>query len=193
MWRDVPGFSDYLVSNKGRVKSKSRKLYNHADQSAFYISKPKILKPNVLAKGYLQVYIKKENKRLCLQVHRLVAMAFLDNLNNYPQVNHINCEKWDNRVENLEWCNNSMNQIHAWRNGLQKVSGRAGRPKRKVAQFSLDGKLVKVWDSIAECARAFGNKRNASLLKVINHYRNCLTFHGYKFDYYDRIQQRQST
>ena len=96
--------------------------------------------------------------------------------------------KADNRVENLEWCNNSMNQLHAWRIGLQVVSGKAGKPKRKIVQYSKEGKVIKVWDSITECAHAFGDKRTCALQKVLHHLAHYNTYHGYKFEYYGKIQ-----
>lgn len=62
------------------------------------------------------------NKQKQLAVHRLVAKAFISNPNNLPQINHIDGNKNNNRVSNLEWCNNSYNQLHAWRNNLKDVS-----------------------------------------------------------------------
>jgi len=75
----------------------------------------KLLKGHINKKGYTKVYF---NKKL-ISLHRLVALTFIPNPNNYPQVNHKNGIKSDNRVENLEWCNNSMNQIHAYFIGLK--------------------------------------------------------------------------
>ena len=68
----------------------------------------KFLKPYKITKGYLAVSLYKKDYR----VHQLVANAFIPNPNNLPQVNHINDNKTDNRVENLEWCNNRQNITH---------------------------------------------------------------------------------
>ena len=100
-WRDIKGYEGkYQVSNLGRVKSRH-----------------KILKPNNV-KGYLYVYPSKNSKKEALKVHRLVAEAFIDNPENKPEVNHIDGNKENNRVENLEWCTKSENMQHAIKTGL---------------------------------------------------------------------------
>ena len=80
-------------------------------------------------------------------IHRLVALAFIPNPSNYDQVNHIDCDKLNNNVNNLEWCNNSMNQLHAYKNGLQDRSKYyAGRPRREVEQIDKDtGEVLRIF------------------------------------------------
>lgn len=183
IWKDIPGFEGlYQVSNLGRVKSLPRQIWNG---KGYFISKEKILHPNTLAKGYFQVELKKNKQRCSLQVHRLVAMTFIKNPNpeDLIQVNHLNGNKQDNRVENLEWSNNSLNQKHAWATGLQKVSGKAGRPKRPVVITKGNQKLV--FDSIAETARFFGLKKNTNLIKVLKKRPSYNTIKGYKAEYYE--------
>lgn len=180
VWVDTTVSKDYQISNKGRVRTKSRLIYNG---KGYYKSVERIMQPNVLTKGYLQVPLTINGKKKMMQVHRLVALAFIPNAENYPQVNHINCVKCDNRVENLEWCNNSQNQKHAYQTGLQVVTGRAGKPKRKIAQYSKDGVLIREWESIAECVRYFGCKKSVNLINVLKHKEHYNTFHGYKFEY----------
>lgn len=67
--------------------------------------------------GYLTVGIKRKAKKL----HRLLAEAFIDNPNNYPIINHIDGNKLNNNLDNLEWCNHSYNNQHAWDTGLRKI------------------------------------------------------------------------
>lgn len=185
IWKEIPGYEGlYQVSNLGRVKSLSRDIWNG---KAFFTSKEKILKPNILAKGYLQVELKKDKKRHPSQVHRLVALAFVNNPNvEYNQVNHINGQKQDNRADNLEWCNNSLNQLHAWSTGLQKVSGRAGKPKRKVV-LTKDGESI-IFESVSKALEFLRIKSNANMQKVLHKVKHYNTIKGYKAEYYESVQ-----
>lgn len=182
IWKDVPNYEGYYqVSNLGNVKSLSRIISNGTGK---VITKEKYLVPNVLAKGYLQVTFYKNRIRKCYQVHRLVALIFLDNPNNYPQINHINGNKKDNRVENLEWCDNSMNQIHAWKIGLQKPHHcGGGAPKKKVALLDSNGDIERVFDSIREASIFMGCKTPANLSHLLNGKGKLKTIYGRKFKF----------
>lgn len=80
--------------------------------------KGKLLKPRIDKYGYKTIVLTKNGTRKSYTVHRLVAMAFIDNPDNKPQVNHIDGNKLNNKADNLEWCSNKENQIHKWKTGL---------------------------------------------------------------------------
>ena len=175
IWKKLKNYPGYSVSDTGVVRSDQRKIWNGR---GWYESREIILRPNRLSKGYLQVDLKVDKRRHPRQVHRLVAEAFIPNPNNYPQVNHINGIKDDNRVENLEWCDNSMNQLHAYKTGLQ-VGHNTWGGKRKGVSVGLvgdDGNIEVVFGSLAETARYFGEKTGAN----VGHYfkGELKSFHG---------------
>jgi len=98
VWKDVVGYEGiYQVSDLGRVKSFTKK-YNG-----------KFLKENTEFKGYKTVTFYKNLKRKTFKIHRLVAIAFIDNYEELPQVNHKDENKGNNTLENLEWCDNQYN------------------------------------------------------------------------------------
>lgn len=120
VWKDIQDYEGYYqVSNLGRVKSLDRYIYNYRGGKA--LRKGIILKLGDNGKGYLILDLMKEGKRQSVKVHRLVAKAFIPNPNNKPQTNHIDGIKTNNYYMNLEWCTQSENTIHSYKNGLQKI------------------------------------------------------------------------
>ena len=116
IWKDVAGFENmYAVSNFGRVKSKSRKVWNH---TGYWVRPEKILKPQISDRGYLKVRIGMNETKCTRRVHRLVAEAFIPKPNDTYEVNHIDGNKLNNRVDNLEWVSKSDNLKHAVKLGL---------------------------------------------------------------------------
>ena len=146
VWRDVKGYEGlYQVSNMGRVKSLGRK-----DRFGRVI-KERILEPAATHNGYLRVGLHVDGKRKMLRVHRLVCEAFHENPDNKSEVNHVNENKTDNRACNLEWSTRTENCNHGSRN--ERVAKALSKP---IGQFSLDGKLIKVWQSACEARRQTG-------------------------------------
>lgn len=112
VWRDILGYENkYQVSNYGNIKS----------LNFLHTKKPKIMKVNYFRTGYAYVELHKNGISKKHSIHRLVAIAFIDKDKERPFTNHKNGIKSDNNVENLEWCNRSENQLHAFRNGLQET------------------------------------------------------------------------
>ena len=163
VWKDIKGYEGlYQVSNIGRVKSLTRTNCR----------KENILKQTNRGNGYYCVSLSKNNIVKTFCVHRLVAEAFIPNPNNFPCVNHINEDKLDNRVENLEFCtiqyNSSygsvcqrLSQIHTNRTDMSKP----------VLQYDLEGNFIKEWPSTREIERILGynNAFISGCCRNINH------------------------
>ena len=123
IWKEIEGYEGYyLISTFGRVKSQSRKIYNDGikGKNKFYISKEKIINGRIDQNGYLRVALCKNNKQQDYSIHRLVATAFIENLENKPCINHKDGNKLNNNLDNLEWCTYSENLRHAYKLGLKK-------------------------------------------------------------------------
>lgn len=159
VWKDIEGYEGlYQVSNKGRVKSLN---YNKT-------KKEKILKPIINSNRYLQVKLCKNKTIKRFSVHRLVAMSFIPNPNNYPCVNHKDECGTNDVVTNLEWCTHKYNTNYG--TGIERAS--KARSK-KVYQYSKDGELIAVWESTIECSRNGFDQGN-----VAKCCRNCYLIEG---------------
>lgn len=150
VWKDVIGYEGlYQVSNFGRAKmlGRMKRLWNGGKT---YIN-PKMLSQYVV-RGYKKVKLRDINgKAKMVSVHRLVAMAFIPNPTDLPQVNHKDENKQNNCVENLEWCTQKYNSNYG--TGVKRCS--EARFKR-IAQISLDGNVVKEWNSMREIVETLG-------------------------------------
>lgn len=176
--KEIKGFEGmYAVTKDGRVFGLPHQISNG---KGIVQTKFRELKPNKLAKGYLQVTLYNRQKRTCKLVHRLVAETYLPNPKGFDQINHIDGIKTNNDLSNLEWCNNSMNQLHAWRTGLQKPHI-AGKPMRKVILTKNNERLE--FKSVADAARFLNQKVTANLQKVLHNKPRYKTIKGYKAEY----------
>lgn len=122
VWKTIPGFK-YQVSNTGLVKSLPREWNQKysTGKIGHHITKERILSKKYKSnKGYPVCFLYNNGKSHREYIHRLVAKAFIPNPSKFPQVNHKNGDKTDNRVSNLEWCDNNYNQNHAKELGLRK-------------------------------------------------------------------------
>ena len=167
-WRDTYIYGEqYQVSSTGIVRNK---ITGH------------ILKPQEDNKGYLRVRLSLHDKKATAKVHRLVATAFILNPYGKPQVNHKDTNKHNNMVDNLEWATNGENQIHAYKTGLNYVTGRAGRKKVAVSKIDLStGKIIDTYKSLADAGRE-NNLHDTNIRKVINGERKSCGGFGWKYE-----------
>lgn len=164
IWKPVKDFEDkYEISNLGRVKS---------------LNKNKILKPSDNGHGYLFVNLCKNNKPQHKYIHRLVAKHFLNNTFNFPEINHINENTYDNRAINLEWCTSKYNANYGKRNE-KMINLKREKYGKKVRQYTLDGEFIK--EMYMYEAIKLKNVYYASLRKCCNGIYN--TCGGYKWRY----------
>lgn len=141
IWKDIKGYEgNYQISNKGRIWSVLSQRY---------------LKPQHDNCGYYRIQLTAKNgKRKMEKVHRLVAINFIDNPDNLPEVNHINHIRDDNRIENLEWCNHKENC-----NKTVKV--------RRVGKYDKAGNIICIYKSLSD-ASYYENKTPSQILGYIN-------------------------
>lgn len=156
IWKDIKDYEGlYQVSNLGRVKSVKKEIKYCNGKIVIYPEK--ILKGFISTSGYFAVDLYKNNTRKRFYVHRLVAEEFIENPLNKPEINHIDEDKLNNRVENLEWCTSSENKLSG------TVIERANKTRKdrkvgykRIGMYDLNNELIQVFDNIAlaeECSR----------------------------------------
>jgi hypothetical protein len=155
IWKEVEEFNGaYLISNKGRLKSVKRGIkWNGTIRH----QEDKLMSQVVNKSGYIEYQITYNGKHYSRKAHRLVAEAFIPNPENKPQVNHIDGNKTNNNVENLEWATNKENVVHAYKNELYKHV-------KPILQFSDKGIFIKRWINAAEITKELGFCKNTILL-----------------------------
>lgn len=123
----IKDFPDYAVSDTGNIYSLKGKNKQQA----------KLLKPILTKSGYLNISLCKGGKRYTKRIHRLVIETFTPNIKNKPQINHIDGDKQNNKLENLEWCTASENTKHSY-----EVLGRKP-PRAMLGRFGKDSPFHK--------------------------------------------------
>lgn len=143
IWKDIINFPNYQVSNLGNIKSKDR--YTKAKDNEIIHRKEFLIKGYINKKGYRQVTLYDINgKPKTMRVHKLVALSFIENKDNLPQINHKDGNKLNNTVSNLEWISNYDNIQHAIKNNLidqklrkENMSKLGKSLKGHIARFGL--------------------------------------------------------
>lgn len=169
-WKDIENYEGlYQVSNFGRVKSLKR---NRKFKS---IHEDTIKKQTNTNRGYLIVSLSKDGKKKNFYVHRLVAESFIAKIENKNDVNHINENKHDNMVKNLEWCTKKYNNNYGHR--LIKA---ADAHKKKIISINLSDDSKNYFNSVKEAGDYLGIKAT-NISAVLNNRKNSTS--GYSFKY----------
>lgn len=144
IWKDVKGYEGlYQVSNTGKVRSLNYRRTGEVRE----------MKPCLMTTGYLVIWLKKNGRGKTFKVHRLVAEAFIPNPENLTQVNHKDECTTNNCVDNLEWCDGKYNCNYGTR--IERMSR---NHFKTILQFTLDGVLIKEWESRKSASETLGIK-----------------------------------
>ena len=146
IWKDIKGYNEkYKISNLGRIKNTNTN---------------KILSQHISKCGYYRVGLYKKKKSKNIEIHRIVAETFIYNQKQKEEVNHIDGNKKNNNVNNLEWATHKEDINHAWKNQLfepvREASRRYGKNNpsaKQVIQYDLQGNEIEVYHCIAEAVK----------------------------------------
>lgn len=160
-WRDIKGFEKkYEISNYGRIRNK---ITNH------------IYKNTNKYGNYFSIILYDETHKKSVRIHRLVAEHYIPNPNNYPCVNHLDLNKQNNHVDNLEWCTYSHNTKDAIKKGANTMSGFNNYNKNKFVnkygklyQYDKNMELINIFDNLNEACKET-NVCRRNILQCINH------------------------
>lgn len=185
IWKEIRGYEGlYKVSNLGRVKSDNSVVMrsNGAPQTF----SEKIIAQRDNSNGYYRVTLWKDGKQEYRFVHRLVAEAFVQNVDNKPVVDHIDFDRHNNKAENLRWCTQAENLGRSRKVGRikrniseemrRKQKDRASKPVRR-----SDGKIFK---SISDAARSL-NVTHSAVSHALHNWQNSKACKGYAFEFVD--------
>jgi hypothetical protein len=161
IWCEIKDFEGlYQVSNMGRVKSLKREVLGKMNSTRIIFEK--LLSDRDNGKGYRVLELYKDSKRYFKKVHRLVAEAFIPNPENKPEVNHIDTDKTNNCVTNLEWVTGKENSKHIYDAGKKPMPNL----NKKVYQLDEYGNIIATYDSAKEAAIAVGGSKSEQVACV---------------------------
>lgn len=176
---DIKGFEDYQITDDGRVWSKKNNKW---------------LKPWMLKNDYLCVSLMKDGKKHNIRLHRIIAEAFIPNPDNKPYIDHINTIRTDNSISNLRWVSHKENMnnpittkkmsdynktIKHW----TQVKAMREAKIKTVYQYTKDGVLVAVYDSVVDAAKATNSRVDKISSCCVGKEKSRLTHNGFKWSY----------
>lgn len=181
IWKDIPEYEGlYQVSNLGRIKSLERKVltYNGKSKCYKYVNE-RILKQNLTGRGYFKVVLCKNGKTKTILTHILVAKTFLGV--SKLQIDHIDGNKQNNILTNLEYVTPSENIIRAYKNKL------ISRKENKIDQYTLNGEFIKTWFNAGDIEKELKIYHPNVIKCCKNKYKSA---GGYKWKYHQEKQQQ---
>ena len=191
IWKDIEGYEGlYQVSNRGRVKSLSRKVTN-----AMFSINEHFVKLVDNGHGYKSVSLWKDNKGKHFYVHRLVALAFVPNSNGYKYINHKDEDKSNNDVSNLEWCTAKYNCNYGNHTKKLKKSYILNGNNRPIDVYDMNGVFLKTFDCSNDVCRDLNIERRSlysvcqGVVKSSKGYR--FSFHGEELKPYDQKNKKR--
>ena len=185
IWKDIDWIDFckgvYQVSNTGLVKRKAGSSFRE-DGTFFRMCKERIL-TFFLSRNYRVVKLCNCSKEKSFLIHRLVAIAFIPNPENKPEVNHIDGDPSNNNAVNLEWTTREENLEHARQNNLFAPGKKEGDHSRarKIAMYDLDGRLVKVFLSVISAARFFNSEKSSHIVAACSGKRYTAFCHIFRY------------
>ena len=191
IWKDIEGYEGlYQVSNRGRVKSLSRKVTN-----AMFSINEHFVKVVDNGHGYKSVSLWKDNKGKHFYVHRLVALAFVPNSNGYKYINHKDEDKSNNDVSNLEWCTAKYNCNYGNHTKKLKKSYILNGNNRPIDVYDMKGTFLKTFDCSNDVCRELNIGRRSlysvchGVVKSSKGYR--FAFHGEELKPYEQKNKKR--
>ena len=191
IWKDIEGYEGlYQVSNRGRVKSLSRKVTN-----AMFSINEHFVKVVDNGHGYKSVSLWKDNKGKHFYVHRLVALAFVPNSNGYKYINHKDEDKSNNDVSNLEWCTAKYNCNYGNHTKKLKKSYILNGNNRPIDVYDMNGVFLKTFDCSNDVCRELNIERRSlysvcqGVVKSSKGYR--FSFHGEELKPYEQKNKKR--
>ena len=182
IWKDVKDYEGlYQVSNLGKIR-KLRFINNKVNKEKIFN-----ITPQIMNTGYKKVVLYKNGCYKNMLLHRLIAEVFIPNKENKLYVNHKNGIKTDNRVENLEWCTSSENNLHAYKNNLKKAqaTGKFGSKNPKAKRVNMidinTNKVIAQFDSLVDAAKFIGVNNCGCISRCCKGLLK--TTHGYMWEY----------
>lgn len=190
IWKDIPGYEGlYQASKWGEIKSLKRIVFNGVRN---HILKGRILKPIPNGTGYFSVCLRLSNQTNRLYVHRLIAITFIKTEDYSLEVNHIDGDRSNNTLTNLEWVTRSTNHFHRYKvlkqSGVNKGKiGALNWCSKPVNMMDPEGVILKTYAGVMEAARAFNINEASIRCAISGRSKYCK---GYKWAYSNEQKQK---